>query len=451
MNVKLAITVTIVSFLILSGCTPEPPTPPTPTVDSGPIFSVKQGSPLVESVGAPYDITADNCQGALDSAKTEQLSRMYSTELRLDVSNTVAAEVGVGGDILAAKATLSDEIETALGVTIGAETQSTSSVTIGTPPGQRTVAQLQWKEVWTSGTIAVSRPDGTNVDILPFWVLNSLTLEQLGVQTIKCETGEVVENGSTVQITAPGTVIAPTPATEIQDPAGITMVIIPTGEFSMGRLYSDQPNEKPAHVVFLEDYYIDKYEVTNQAYAACVTQGACQPPLELGSDKRPEYYNSADYLNFPVVNVDWNQANTYCAWRGARLPTEAEWEKAARGVGEDDKLYPWNSEEIGCSFGNFVACKTDTTKVGSYPQGASPYGAYDMAGNVWEWVADWYGFDYYELSPSENPMGPSTGTHRVLRGGAWNSQSSDIEVTYRVRYYPSVYSFNLGFRCAKSP
>jgi formylglycine-generating enzyme required for sulfatase activity len=238
---------------------------------------------------------------------------------------------------------------------------------------------------------------------------------------------------------------------ESRDQADIPMVLIPSGEFSMGRVYGDQENELPAHVVVLDEYYIDKYEVTNQAYAACVAQGACQPPLELGSDKRPQYYNSTDYRNFPVVNVDWNQANAYCAWRGARLPTEAEWEKAARGVGVDNKLYPWNTEDIGCPFGNFVACKPDTTEVGGYPQGASPYGVYDMAGNVWEWVADWYDFSYYQLSPKENPLGPSEGKYRVVRGGAWNSQSNDVRVTYRVRFYPNVYAFNLGFRCAKSP
>ena len=128
-------------------------------------------------------------------------------------------------------------------------------------------------------------------------------------------------------------------------------------------------------------------------------------------------------------------ANTYCEWRGARLPTETEWEKAARGNSGENKFYPWG-DSTGCTLGNFIACKTDTTEVGSYPEGASPYGVYDMAGNVWEWVADWYGYDYYKVSPRNNPKGPDTGTYRVFRGGAWNSPSSDIRVTYRVRYFP---------------
>jgi formylglycine-generating enzyme required for sulfatase activity len=451
MNAKSAIIVTIISFLILSGCTsPATENPQTPTTGSGPIFKVEPGNPLFESVGAPYEITAANCQGARDSEKTEERSKTYSTDLRIEVSNTVAAEVG--GDIIAAKATLSDEIGVALGVTIGAQTEIKSSVKIVTPPGQKTVAHLQWKEEWTSGTIAVSRPDGTPVDILPFSVLNSLTLEQLDVQTINCETGVAVENGSTVQIITAGDTPVPVPTSTGQ--ADVPMVLIPSEEFSMGRVYGGEDNEKPAHIVLLEEYYIDKYEVTNQAYAACVDGGVCQPPLKLSSDKRPDYYTSPDYRNFPVVNVDWNQANTYCAWRGARLPTEAEWEKAARGVDAKDKLYPWNNEEVEeskCSFGNFAACKPDTTEVGSYPDGVSPYGVYDMAGNVWEWVADWYGFDYYQLSPKTNPLGPSTGKYRVLRGGAWNSPSTEVRVTYRTRYYPYIYAFNLGFRCAKSP
>ena len=413
---------------------------------AGPQFTVQQGEPLVQSVGAPYEITADNCQGARDSEKIEQRSNTYSTELKLDISNTVAAEIGVGSDLAGAKATVSDAIETALGVSIGAETQATSSVRIITPPGYKTVAHLVWKQIWTSGTVAVTRPDGTQIDILPFSVLNSLSLDQLDVQTIDCKTAAVLENGSTVQIFAPGTVVAPNP-THGED---IPMVLIPKGNFSMGQLLTDNENEMPLHVVYLDDYYIDKYEVTNQAYAVCVDRGVCQPPLDLSSDKRAEYYNVYDYRNFPVINVDWNQAHNYCAWRGMRLPTEAEWEKAARGVTQENVLYPWNTQETRCSFGNFIACEEDTTEVGSYPEGASPYGVYDMAGNVWEWVADWYGFDYYDLSPKTNPMGPGTGDYRVLRGGSWNSPSSDIEVTHRVRYYPNVYSFNLGFRCASS-
>ena len=457
MNIKLAITITIAALLILSGCGTPPPEEtqvPQENTEASPSkqdleFLVEQGNPLVESIGAPYEITADNCQGARDSTKTEQRSRTYSTELRLDVSNTVAAEVG--GNVGVAKAMLSDEIEVALGITIGTQIESTSSVTITTPPGQKTVAHLQWKEVWTSGTIAVSRPDGTSVDILPFSVLNSLTLAQLDVQTINCETGEVVENGPAVQITTPGApVITPTPAMEIQDKAGIPMVLIPAGEFTMGRSDGNEKNEKPAHQVFLDDYYIDKFEVTNGAYAACVTDGVCVPPIDTSSRARKVYYTSNNYRNFPVINVDWEMANAYCEWRGAHLPTEAEWEKAARGESEDNKFYPWGSSTVGCNFGNFAACKTDTTEVGSYPEGKSPYGVYDMAGNVWEWVADWYGFDFYEVSPYNNPAGPDTGTYRVFRGGAWNSPSSDVRLTYRARYRPFEHYFNLGFRCAES-
>ena len=235
---------------------------------------------------------------------------------------------------------------------------------------------------------------------------------------------------------------------EIRDQADIPMVLIPRGEFTMGRLDAEA-NERPAHQVFLDDYYIDKFEVTNGAYAACEADGVCKPPSNFSSQARSEYYNDVGYRNFPVIHVDWEMANAYCTWRRARLPTEAEWEKAARGEDPNNKFYPWG-RDTGCKFGNFAACNKDTTEVGNYPEGKSPYGVYDMAGNVWEWVADWYGYTYYELSPYNNPQGPDEGEYRVLRGGSWNNPPNEVRVSYRVRYYPYIERFNLGFRCARS-
>ncbi|MCL4271556.1 MAG: hypothetical protein KJZ72_18505 [Anaerolineales bacterium] len=211
MDVKLSKTIAFVLTLILSACgTPQGNTQ-VPKVETNLQFTVRQESQLIESVGAPYEITVDNCNGARDSEKIEERSKKYLTELNLEVSNKVAAEVG--GNIEVAKVMVSDEIGLALGIRIGTETESRSSVKIVTPAGQKTVAHLQWEEVWTSGTVAVSRPDGTYVDVLPFSVLNSLTLEQLDSQTINCETGAIVENGSTAQISTPEIpAILPTPA-----------------------------------------------------------------------------------------------------------------------------------------------------------------------------------------------------------------------------------------------
>jgi len=210
MNVKFTITVMVGSLLILSGCTTPPANTQVSKVETDLQFSVKQESQLTKSVGAPYEITVDNCKGARDSEKIEERSKTYLTELNLEVSNVVAAEIGVNVEV--AKVMLSDEIGLALGTRIGTSTEAKSSVKFVTPAGQRTVAHLQWEEVWTAGTIAISRPDGTYIDVLPFSVLNSLTLDQLDTQTINCETGAIVENGSTAQISTPDIpVIAPTP------------------------------------------------------------------------------------------------------------------------------------------------------------------------------------------------------------------------------------------------
>lgn len=150
-----------------------------------------------------------------------------------------------------------------------------------------------------------------------------------------------------------------------------------------------------------------------QRYERCVEANVCKPPRESRSYTRTAYYGNVEFDEYPVIYVDWNMAKTYCEWRGGRLPTEAEWEKAARG--EDGRTYPWG-EGIDCDKANYQSsCIGDTTKVGSYLEGVSPYGVYDMAGNVWEWVTDWYDGNYYGASPSSNPQGPTFGQYRVLR------------------------------------
>ena len=213
--------------------------------------------------------------------------------------------------------------------------------------------------------------------------------------------------------------------------------------------------EQPLHTVTLDAYSIDKYEVTNARYKACVDAGGCTAPGSVNSWTRSPYYGTSTYADYPVLNVDWFQANAFCAWAGKRLPTEAEWEKAARGS-SDTRVYPWGDSAPDCTKTNYwpsPACVGDTSRVGSYPSGASPYGVMDMAGNVDEWVQDWYDSSYYSVSPSNNPQGPETGTYRVLRGGSWVSFDfvGDVRSALRSVLPPRPLDLDSnGFRCVRS-
>ncbi len=230
------------------------------------------------------------------------------------------------------------------------------------------------------------------------------------------------------------------------------MVYVPAGNFLMG---SDKAkdsmandDELPQHTVYLDAFWIDQTVVTNAEYARCVAGGQCTTPHETSSATRISYYGESQYANYPVIYVDWNQAQAYCTWAGRRLPSEAEWEKAARGV--DGRIYPWGNTAPNQSLLNNISKISvgDTAAVGSYLSGASPYGALDMAGNVWEWVNDWYRDTYYQQSPARNPTGPPTGFNRVLRGGAWDNNDVDVSSSYRGRLTAEGWYNNLGFRCA---
>jgi eukaryotic-like serine/threonine-protein kinase len=231
---------------------------------------------------------------------------------------------------------------------------------------------------------------------------------------------------------------------------GMVMVYVPAGDFIMGsnQNYDTQAekDEVIQHTVYLDSFWIDQTEVTNAMYARCVSAGSCTIPGSSNSNSHLNYYGSSIYANYPVVNVDWDQAMAYCQWAGSRLPTEAEWEKAARGT--DGRIYPWGNQAPGAALGNFNKYVGDTSKVGSYLPGASPYGALDMAGTVWEWVADWYSGTYYLSSPSNNPNGPASGTSRVERGGSWFSDTSLLGVFQRGGNFPNYRSNYVGFRCA---
>jgi formylglycine-generating enzyme required for sulfatase activity len=283
----------------------------------------------------------------------------------------------------------------------------------------------------------------------------------------------------------PSTTATPVPTTspildEITDAMGIPMRLVPAGEFIMGNSADDVAaecakygpgnscksvsflNEEPVHTVYLDFYYMDKYEVSNAAYRACVNAGVCDSPIVFRSYTRPSYYGNSEFDNYPVIQVEWYMAKAYCEWRGARLPTEAEWEKAARG--EDGRLYPWGNSFDGslanlcdsnCPIESIIKIDNDdyadTAPVDSFPGGVSPYGIYNMTGNVWEWVSDWYSSSYYSDSPALNPIGPVDGKARVFRGGSWSGSSFlSAQISIRSGREPGDWNDIIGFRCVRS-
>ena len=283
-----------------------------------------------------------------------------------------------------------------------------------------------------------------------------------------------------VPATSTATII-PTPtlgigSTLISDKDGMTLLYVPAGEFTMGSDADDGlaecqkirrdcqrrwfTNEEPSHSVHVDDFWIDQTEVTNLMYALCVEAGVCQEPTSTGSDTHSSYYGNAEFDNYPVIYVDWSMAKTYCEWAGRRLPTEAEWEKAARG--ENASVYPWgdtfdgslvNFCDTNCPFddGNksFNDGFADVAPVGSYPSGKSVYGALDMAGNVWERVSSLYKpYPYDATDGRENLDSSDT---RVLRGGAWDIYDGSVRSAIRGRFDPAVTDASVGFRCSRSP
>ena len=240
-------------------------------------------------------------------------------------------------------------------------------------------------------------------------------------------------------------------STQISPLDGMVLSNIPAGTFLMGSEEGGE-NEQPVHSVRLDAFWMDQTEVTNGMYALCVAAGACEPPRSGNSIYPNIYYGDAVYVNYPVVWVTWYRARDYCNWAGRRLPTEAEWEYAARGglVGAN---YPWGDKNPSCKQANFgSSCVGGTSSVGSYP--SNGYGLYDMAGNVWEWVADWYDEDYYSTSPAENPLGPEScgmAGARAIRGGAWDEREYFMRSYLRYGGDPGAADNDLGFRCALSP
>jgi sulfatase modifying factor 1 len=218
------------------------------------------------------------------------------------------------------------------------------------------------------------------------------------------------------------------------------MMYVPAGEFVMGE-------GAGTHEVYLDSFYIDRYPVTNAEYKTFVDATKHSPPSHWQNGKIPPGKE-----NHPVVYVSWDDAVAYAQWAGKRLPTEAEWEKAASwdDIKKEKRVYPWGNDFDARKCNSSESGIGDTTLVGKYsPQGDSFYGVADMAGNVWEWCADWYDENYYKNSPKENPKGPASGRYRVLRGGSWLSNSIDVRAANRLINEPDNRSIHLGFRCAQ--
>lgn len=250
--------------------------------------------------------------------------------------------------------------------------------------------------------------------------------------------------------------------TRVRQPDGMLQVYIPAGKFLLGTspeqlelMLVQHPSwkrnliahEQPQQAVPLEAFWLDQTEVTNAMYAQCVAGGACQAPARNSSATREAYYGNPEYDDYPVIWVNWFQAQAYCTWAERRLPTEAEWEKAARGT--DERRYPWG-EKISCAQANYGGnCGGDTSPVGSYPEGASPYGALDMAGNVFEWVNSLYANYPYTAGPGRENL-TDLENWRVLRGGSWLSDARGTRSAHRSASHPGMAEPVRGFRCASS-
>ncbi len=256
-----------------------------------------------------------------------------------------------------------------------------------------------------------------------------------------------------------------TPAAQVQE-APVTpvseetnMVLIPAGEFEMGCDKGGDPMEAPVHKVQVDAFNIDKFEVTNADYKKFIDDGGYQKK-ELWSNEgwawkekskitAPQYFNESKYngAEQPVCGISWYEAEAYANWVGKRLPTEAEWEKAAKGT--DGRKFPWGNDYKKGLCNNKDEGIGKPTKIGKYIEGASPYGLLDMAGNVNEWCLDYFGREYYKSSPGNNPKGPDKGKDKVIRGGGFSYDNYYCRTTRRGAYDPTQRSSSIGLRCVK--
>jgi formylglycine-generating enzyme required for sulfatase activity len=269
------------------------------------------------------------------------------------------------------------------------------------------------------------------------------------IATLKPSTSTIIPFTSTPQ---PTKTLMPTPtlevrSTEISPKDGMALLYVPAGDFLMGSTDADSHSgdEKPQHTVYLGAFWVDRTEVNNKMYSLCVNAGVCSEPANIGSFTRSNYFGNSQFDDYPVIYVDWNMAKDYCEWAGRRLPTEAEWEKAARGT--EGWVYPWGGYDPNEYFLNYDRNVGDTSIGGDM---SSIYGVYNMVGNVWEWVSSLYEpYPYSAFDGRENLSGSSG--PRVIRGGSWNSDKFDVRTANREWQSPLITSSSIGFRCVRSP
>ena len=344
-------------------------------------------------------------------------------------------------------------------------------LTSESPPATREPTKV------TSGPIAASESlTATSVSLTATSVLltaTSVSLTTTSGQPVALTATHVQQGATHVPVSATLDI-----GSTIVGQDGMTLLYVPEGEFVRGSEEGDSDaydNEHPQRPIYLDAFWIDQTEVTNEMFATFLNEQGNQEEggatwLEIDSravlieESGGTFRPKEGFANHPVIEVTWYGAKAYCEWAGRRLPTEAEWEKAARGT--DGRKYPWGNEPVA---GNLVnLCDKNctvppinesvddgyefTAPVGSYPLGASPYGAWDMAGNVWEWVADWYDAKYYKDAPEGNPQGPTTGEYRAVRGGSWYTYvARAVRAGLRAGDAPAVRDVNVGLRCARSP
>ena len=221
----------------------------------------------------------------------------------------------------------------------------------------------------------------------------------------------------------------------------MNQVYIPAGEFTMGSGAKDK--EILSHKVYLDAYWMDQTDVTNAMYSVCVKAGTCTHPAHYD-----HYFDDSKYADYPVVYITWYAAQDFCTWEGGTLPTEAQWEKAARGW--DGRPYPWGPSPADITLLNYNGDHGDIVSAYDYLIALSPYGLLQMSGNVRQWMSDWYQRTYYSISPYKNPQGPDSGEYKSLRGGAFDDDFQEVESTYRAYHEPTSAGQERGFRCVQN-
>jgi len=403
---------------------------------SAPLIAFKDSEPDFEEIRRET-VPQDNCGGTTELFNTVEKSETiaHTMEVGQEVGLSAEGEVAPGGVGVNLGASVANHYNLQYGV----EQSLSRSIQVGAKDGTCMLHEISFLEKWEVGE-AVVTVNKQNYKI-PYRFRSDFAVRPAGSRDLGCPCSDKL---TPTPRPATATPIPPTPTSPPPASGGTEggdMVRIPAGEFTMGSDKND--SEKPIHQVYLDEYWMDKYETTNAQYAACVNAGKCTPPHEIKSYTRDSYYGNAKYDNFPVIYVDWSQAKSYCEFAGKRLPTEAEWEKAARGT--DGRTYPWGNTNPWDKLLNQNV--GDTTEVDSYPSGASPYGVMDMAGNVSEWTSSDYKPYPYKAGDGREEL--LSNNDKVLRGGSWHSIDYYTRAAYRNGNTPTLSDFVLGFRCAQ--